>query len=143
MRTKFLRTQFLTGSRTQVRYLILLLVSMVVPAVFVGGCLYYLIFNLMAKQLGIPEYIAYNLEPVLRQINVILLIGIPPLFLVLILWGIAMSNRFAGPIARLEAEIRKISESKDFKHRVMLRKYDDLKPVADQLNRLLDKMEGK
>lgn len=143
MRNKFLRTNLLTGSRTQRKYLILLMVSMVVPMVFVGGCLYYLIFNIMAEQLGIPEHIAYNLFPVLNKINVILAIGIPPLFLILILWGVLLSHRFSGPIERLETEIDKISASRDYKHRIHLRKHDDLKNVADALNRLLDKVEGK
>jgi len=143
MRTKFLRTRFITGSRTQWKYLVFLMVSMVAPMVFVGGCLYYLIFNIMAEQLGIPEHIAYNLFPVLNKINVILIIGVPPIFLILIIWGIALSHRFAGPIERMESEINKISGSKDYAHRIKLRKHDDLKPVADSLNRLLDKIEGK
>ena len=87
MRTKFLRTRFLTGSRVQLKYLALLLASMLVPMAFVGVCLYYLIFNIMAEQLGIPEQIAYNLSPVVSKINMILLIGVPPVLLILILVG--------------------------------------------------------
>lgn len=143
MRTKFLRTRLLTASRMQWKYLMLLMVSMVIPMVFVGGCLYYLIFNIMAEQLGIPEHIAYNLFPVLNKINIMLVIGLPPLFIILIAWGAVLSHRFAGPIDRLEKEIDKISESKDYAHRIRIRKSDDLKPVADALNRLLDKIEGR
>ena len=46
MRTRFWRTKYLTGSKTQVRYLILLMISMVVPLVFAVGCLYYLVFRI-------------------------------------------------------------------------------------------------
>lgn len=143
MRNRFFRTNLLTGSRTQWKYLALLMVSMVVPMIFVGGCLYYLIFNVMAEQLGIPEHIAYNLLPVLNKINAILIIGIPPLFLILSIWGVVLSHRFAGPIERFEAEVDKISESGDYKRRIRLRKHDDLKGVADAFNRLLDKIERK
>lgn len=143
MRQKLFRTKYLTGSHIQMRYLTLLMVSMIVPLLFVGGCLYYLIFTLMAKQLGIPEYIAYHLSPVIREINFILLIGIPPILLVLIIWGIVLSHRFAGPLERMDDELKKVTKEGKYKHRLHLRKNDDLKPIADTINKLLDKVEGK
>ncbi|MFA5145989.1 MAG: HAMP domain-containing protein [Candidatus Omnitrophota bacterium] len=142
MRTRFIRVKFFTGGPVQLRYLFLLMVSMIVPVLFVGGCLYYLIFNVMAEQLGIPEYIAYNLFPVIQKINFVLLIGVPPLFLILMIWGIAMSHRFVGPMERLEREIRRISDSGDFSKRIRVRRRDDVRPVAEALNKLLDKIEG-
>jgi HAMP domain-containing protein len=143
MRAKFFRTKYLTGSPIQMMYLRLLMVSIIVPLVFVAGCLYYLIFTLMAAQLGIPEYIAYNLSPVLKKINMILLVGIPPLLVILLLWGIAVSHRFAGPLERLEEELKKITEKGDYRHRIHLRKNDDVRPIADAINKLLDKLEGR
>jgi len=143
MRVKFFRTKYLTGSHIQMRYLAFLMVSMIIPLVFVCGCLYYLIFTLMARQIGIPEYIAYHLLPVVKEINIILLIGVPPLLLILIVWGIVLSHRFAGPLERLESEVRKISDEGRYKHRIHLRKSDDVRPIADAINKLLDKLEGK
>jgi HAMP domain-containing protein len=34
-------------------------------------------------------------------------------------------------------------EKGDYRHRIHLRKADDIKPLADAINRLLDKIEGK
>lgn len=124
------------------RYLTLLMISMVIPLVFAVGCLYYLIFTIMAEQIGIPEYVAQTLFPVIGKINAILLIGVPPLFIMLILWGIVLSHRLAGPMERLERDIKKISEG-DYAKRIHVRKNDDIKPLADALNILLDKIEGK
>jgi len=143
MRVKFFRTKYFTGSHIQVKYLVLLFVSMAVPLVLVGACMYYLIFTLMAEQIGIPEYIAHNIFPVVNKINAMLLIGVPPLFLLLILWGVILSHRFAGPLERLEKELKEIYEDKRHKHRITLRKHDDIKPVADSINMLLDKIEGQ
>lgn len=143
MRTRFIRSKFLTGSPIQLKYLYLLMASMVIPLLFVGGCLYYLIFNIMAEQLGIPESIAYNLFPVIKKINMILALGLPPIFLILILWGIIISHRFAGPLERLEKEIDKLSKSDDYSMRIKVRKYDDIKPIEKAINKLLDKVEGK
>lgn len=143
MRNKFLRTKYLTGSRIQLHYLTLLMVSIIVPLVFSAACLYYLIFKIMAEQLGIPEYIAVNLFPVIHKINMILLIGVPPLFLILVLWGVVLSHRFAGPIERLEKELRRIAAHRDYKIRIRVRKGDDVKPLADAINEMLDSIERK
>ncbi|MDD5428570.1 MAG: hypothetical protein PHI58_04965 [Candidatus Omnitrophica bacterium] len=143
MRAKFLRTKYLTGSRIQMHYLALLMISIIAPLVFSVACLYYLVFKIMAEQLGIPEYIALNLFPVIHKINMVLLIGMPPLFLILIVWGVVLSHRFAGPIERLEKELKRIAHSKDYKIRLRVRKGDDIKPVADAVNELLNSVERK
>lgn len=143
MRARFFRTKYLTGSSIQMMYLRLLMISIIVPLIFVAGCLYYIMFKLMAVQLGIPEYIAYNLTPVMYKINIILLIGSPLLLVILLVLGIVVSHRFAGPLERLEAELKKITEKGDYKHRIHLRKNDDVRPIADAINKLLDKLEGK
>lgn len=124
------------------RYLGLLIISMIAPLIFVTACLYYLIFKIMAEQIGIPEYIAYNLFPVINKINLILLIGLPPLFLILILWGIVLSHRFAGPLERVEKELHRIVDHSEHHKRLKLRRHDDMEPIAGAINKLLDKLEG-
>lgn len=143
MRTRFLRTKYLTGSHIQMKYLGLLMLSMVVPLIFVGGCLYYLIFNIMAEQIGIPEYIARNMFPVIGKVNMILLIGVPPLFALLMLWGVVLSHRFAGPVERLERELKKVTEQEHYSHRIKVRRHDDMKPIVDTINELLGKLEER
>lgn len=139
----FRRKKLLANKRVQLKYLLLLIVSMAVPLLFAIGCLYYLIFTLIAEQLGIPESIAYNLLPVVKKINTILAIGLPPLFLLLIWWGIMLSHRFAGPLQRIEKELHKITHSGDYSHRIHLRKNDDVKLIADAINKLLDVIHRK
>ena len=143
MRTKFLRTKYLTGSRIQLHYLLLLMVSIIVPLVVSAACLYYLIFKIMAEQLGIPEYIALTLLPVIHKINMILLISVPPLFLILIIWGIVLSHRFAGPIERMVKEVKKIAAHRSYSTRIRLRKGDDINPLADAVNELLESVEKR
>jgi signal transduction histidine kinase len=121
----------------------LLLVSIIVPTIFVGGCLYYLMFNIMAEQLGIPESIAYHLLPVVDKINMILLIAVPPATLVIIWWGVVLSHRFAGPMERLERELKAIYESGDYSKRIHLRKSDDVHQIAVAINRILEKAETR
>ena len=137
------RKSILTNKRVQLKYLVLLVISMAVPLLFAIGCLYYLILTLVAEQLGIPESIAYNLFPVVKKINAVLAVGLPPLFLLLIWWGTVLSHRFAGPLQRIEKELHKITHNHDFTHRIILRKNDDVKPVADAINKLLDSIHKK
>jgi hypothetical protein len=137
------RKKILTNKQVQLKYLVLIIVSMAVPLLFAIGCLYYLILTLVAEQLGIPESIAYNLFPVVKKINALLAIGLPPLFLLLIWWGTVLSHRFAGPLQRIERELHRITHNHDFSHRIHLRKNDDVKPVADAINRLLDSIHKK
>ena len=139
----FRRRKILANRRVQFKYLILLIVSMAIPLLFAIGCLYYLIFTVMAEQLGIPESIAYNLFPVVKKINAILAIGLPPLFLLLIWWGAILSHRFAGPLERLEKELQNITHTHDFSHRIKLRKNDDVRSLADAINKLLESIHGK
>ena len=54
-----------------------------------------------------------------------------------------LSHKFAGPLERLEKELKRILEHGDYKTRVHLRKSDDIKPIADEINRILDRLEGK
>jgi len=116
---------------------------MVVPLVFAVGCLYYLIFKIMAEQLGVPEYIAYNLFPVINKINLILLIGVPPLLIVLIVWGIVLSHQFAGPMERLEKDLHRIVDHGEYNRRIKVRKNDDMAPIVAAINRILEKLEEK
>lgn len=143
MGSKIMRKRFFTRRITQRRYLVLLLVSMLVPLVVVGGCLYYLIFMVMADQLGIPESIAINLFPVIQKINLVLLVAVPPVILVMVLWGVFLSHRFVGPLDRLEDELDRMAEDSDYSRRITLRKNDDLKPIADRINKLLDAIHRK
>lgn len=139
----FRRKKIFSNKQVQLKYLILLIVSMMIPLLFAIGCLYYLIFTVMAEQLGIPESIAYNLFPVIKKINAILAVGLPPLFLLLIWWGTILSHRFAGPLQRLEKELHKVAHSSDYSHRILLRKGDDLRPLAGAINKLLETIQKK
>ena len=136
------RKKYYIKSGLQARYLGLIVLAVTLPAFLFSFCLYYLIFYLMAEQLGIPESIAYNITPVLGKINLILLLGLPLIVIALLLWGLFISHRIAGPIYRLEKELAKIAGG-DFSLRIKLRRKDELVSIAEGINRVLDRVEGK
>jgi hypothetical protein len=123
----------------QKRILILIFASAVIPTSLAVVALYYLIFNLMAWQIGIPEAIAYNLIPVVQKVNLIISITIP--IALLLIWFIALelSHRIAGPLFRLEKELDERITGKTSGVDIKLRKKDELKTLVGKINKLINK----
>lgn len=138
----FRRRRLLIKMAMQFRFLRMVLIAMLAPTIFVSACLYYFIFYLLAQQLAIPESIAYNLIPVIKKINFTLLVGFPLLVALILLWGLILSHRYAGPIYRLEKELDSIAEG-NFNIRIKLRKHDELISIADRINKVLDKVQSE
>jgi nitrogen fixation/metabolism regulation signal transduction histidine kinase len=94
----------------------------------------------MAEQLAIPESIASNLIPVVEKINFLLIVGIPPIIVLLFIWGGILTHRFIGPLNRLEKDLKKIADG-DYSVRLRIRKDDDLHSLTDAINKVIDKLE--
>lgn len=135
-----MRKIYFIKNALQFKYLSLIITAMVLPTILVGGCLYYLIFSIMAEKLGIPESIALNLTPVINKVNLLIAIVFPVIFLILLIWGVIITHRLTGPVMRLERELDDIAMGKHHK-RIYLRRNDDLKSVADRINKVLDKLK--
>ncbi len=142
MSTAHRRRRYFIKSGLQIRYLRVILLAIILPTFLFSICLYYMIFYLMAQQLGIPESIVYNITPVLKKINFILLTGMPIISILLLFWGLIISHRIAGPVYRLEQDLEKIAKG-DFSLRIKLRKKDELSSIAEGINKVLDKVEKK
>ncbi len=125
----------------QAKYLLLVLLAMLAPMVLMGFCFYTLVFDLMARQLVFPEAIFANLVPVIDRINNLLSLTLPVLALIILWCALVISHRFAGPIERLEKDLDQIL-SGDSRHRVHLRKNDDLSGVADRVNALARRLHN-
>jgi methyl-accepting chemotaxis protein len=123
----------------QNKTLMLVFFAAVAPMAIVSICLYYLIFNMLAWQLGIPEIIAYNLVPVARKVNIILLISLPVVLFFIWLIALELSNRIAGPVYRLEKELDSRIDGKQTGP-IKLRERDELKVLADKINKLMGKI---
>ncbi|NCB07810.1 MAG: HAMP domain-containing protein [Bacteroidia bacterium] len=120
----------------QNKTLLLVFASAVIPMAVVVMCLYYLIFNMLAWQMGIPEMVAYNLIPVVRKVNMILLVLLPVVLIVIWFVALELSHRIAGPIYRLEKELDSMISGKS-QGPIKLRPRDELKALADKINRLV------
>lgn len=129
-RKKYLGTAF------QKKLLFLVFASSIIPAAVVALGLYYLIFNTLALEMVIPEVIAYNLLPLLRKVNLIIGITLPIVLVVIWFLALELSHRIAGPLYRIEKELDEMLQSGK-RGPIKLRPKDELKSLADKLNRLL------
>ncbi len=114
--------------------------AMLIPTLFVGGCLYYFILTVMAEQLALPDVIARNLLPVIERINLVLIVGLPIVFAVMLTWAIVLSYKFVAPLERLEEDLEKIDEG-DYSVRLEVSQDHELSPIANVINDLVDQLE--
>lgn len=121
----------------QRKYLRLVLISMGLPAILAMACIYYIIWQTVAREIAIPELIVETLFPAYAQVNAILLIGLPILFATIFYFSIQLTHRLAGPLERIERTLADMSRRHDFSAPIRIRKEDDLHGLVHQINRAL------
>lgn len=121
-------------------YLLAIVLSMVLPVLLVAGCLYYIIFKILADEMVLPDVIARDLLPVIERINFLLLVGLPIVFVVILTWAVILVHKVIAPLERLEEDLVRI-DGGDYSARLQVQHDHDLKPVADVINDLVEKLE--
>ncbi len=124
------------GTSFQKKLLFLVFASAMVPAVIVALCMYYMIFNMLAWQMVIPETIINNLMPVLKKVNLILAIAAPIVLIVIWLVALELSHRIAGPLYRMEKDLDERLAGRA-KGPIKLRPKDEFKILVEKINRLI------
>lgn len=126
------------ANRFQRKILNLVFFSTVVPMSIGVICLYYLIFNVVAGEMGIPEAIGYTLIPAAQKAAGIAIIGFLFSVCILWMWALKVSHRLAGPLERLcqELDDRICGKKKGY---IYFRKGDYLAILAGRINALLGK----
>jgi len=135
------RRRYLVKKKLQFKYLLFVLLAMLIPTIVVGAALYYLIWETIAAEIAVPEAIAAALVPALEKVNVILIISVPLVFAVILLFSVFISHRIAGPVYRLEKEMKKIADG-DYLRRIKLRSNDELQEIAEGINSVLEHFAG-
>lgn len=114
------------------------LAAALLPCFVVTIALYYLIFNVMSGQLGIPEAIAYNIIPAAREVSLYLILAAPASVFIILLIAYRITYRIIGPFDRIVRELDEVAKDKKQDH-IVLRKKDKFKPLVDGINKLIDK----
>lgn len=111
----------------------------VIPALVATIAVFYLIFNITAEQIGIPEAIAANIFPAAYRVIEILIIAIPASILLVLFLAHRITHRIIGPFDRVVREID-ATASGARRGAISLRKGDKFAPLVDAVNRLIAKI---
>lgn len=134
------RSCFCIANRFQRKILSLVFFSTVVPMIISVICIYYLIFNVVASEMGIPEVIGYALIPAAKRTAVIAIAGFLISVVLIWMWALGASHRLAGPLERLCKDIDDVVSGKR-KSYIYFRKNDYLAVLAGRINSLIDKLK--
>lgn len=134
------RSCFCIANRFQRKILTLVFFSTVVPMAITTICLYYLIFNVIASEMGFPEAIGYTLIPAARKVALMAIVGFIVTVMFIWIWAMRVSHRLAGPLERLcrDLDSRISGKSKGY---IYFRKGDYLAILAGRINSLLDRIK--
>ena len=131
------RRRFLVNRDFQFRYIGLV----AIPLVLFLVSLYYLIYYAVFDQILIPEALATTLLPAMKKVNFTLLIAAPVCLFVIVRMALVYSNRFIGPIPRLERELNKVIAG-DRTVRLKTRDGDELNSFISKVNVLLEQINN-
>ena len=110
------------------------------PTIITTVSLFYLIFNITAEQMGIPEAIAYNIMPAAQRVTIILLVTIPLATVGILVLAHKLTHNIVGPFDRI---VRELGECLDGKRQnpITIRQSDKFLPLVSRINQLLDKIK--
>ncbi|MBD3296183.1 MAG: HAMP domain-containing protein [Candidatus Omnitrophica bacterium] len=131
---KHKRRQYLISRRFQIKYISLILLFMFGTAVITGYMVYVTTWVMFGEKLA-AVYPQGLLLEVVKNVNMVLLLRLIFLSPLVILVGLILSHRIAGPIYRIREQLKKI-RSGDHGHDIKLREKDELKDLADEVNDL-------
>ncbi|MBU4312678.1 MAG: hypothetical protein KJ706_08180 [Candidatus Omnitrophica bacterium] len=98
-------------------------------------------FGLFFKWIIPPIILLFLVLYYLKSSPVVIVLGIVVVFFVS--WRVLiLSHRLAGPIYRLEKDLQDIAKG-NFSMRINFRKKDELKSIAEGINKILDEMEKR
>jgi HAMP domain-containing protein len=133
------RTRLFVLRGFQIRYISLILLFMFVTVGVTAYMVYMTTWVMFGEKLAAvyPQGLLFD---IVNKVNAVLFLRLIFLSPLVILIGLILSHRIAGPIYHIETFIKKIL-SDDYGHRVTLRENDELQDLAKGLNALVEKLD--
>ena len=140
MKKKYRRRQLLIIKRFQIRYISLILLFMFATALLTGYTVYVTTWIMFGEKLAAvyPQGLLFDIA---KKVNMVLFLRLIFLSPMVILIGLVLSNRIAGPIYRIRLFLKDLTEG-NYEGRIRLRKKDELKDVAEDLNILVSSLDS-
>lgn len=132
------RTTLFIAKRFQIRYITLILAFIFVTALITGYTVYYTTWIMFGEKLA-AVYPQGLLIDIVNKVNTVLFLRLIFLTPLVVLIGLVLSNRIAGPIYRIQKFVKKVHVG-DYTEKLSLREKDELQDVATALNSLVSKL---
>ncbi len=135
--TQFQRKIIMIKRGLQMKYVLLVFVTVFLTAIVVSLDVYYVIGKSV-----LLHYEEVNLLPVIKSATLLLAMHLSLYLLVVIVCSIFVSHRFAGPIFRLERVSENLAKG-DLTVSVQFRKGDEFFETAEYMNRMIAALREK
>lgn len=134
------RTRLLIARRFQMKYISLILVLMFATVMLTGYMVYVTTWIMFGEKLA-AVYPQGLLLDIVQKVNMVLLLRMIFLSPLVILIGLVLSNRIAGPIYRIQRFLHNVTNG-HYETRLKLREKDELQDLAESLNFLVSKLRS-
>ncbi|HRY28792.1 MAG TPA: hypothetical protein P5079_02005 [Elusimicrobiota bacterium] len=133
-RPNFLKRKYLVNKPLQLKYAFWIGAALFVLMLLAQAHTYFTIESIL------PNLFSSALGRQARSLQTWLLLNSLIYLAVVVILSVFLSHRIAGPVYHFEKEIREVLESNDPSRRITLRKGDELHSLADQINKLLERL---
>lgn len=129
---KLSRKKYIVSPNYQIKYVGIMLMTVLSTALFVGGGVYFTIMTVVNR--NFPDLDSRKLfsDIVFSQANQLFMIALPLVLIAVIYISIFISHKISGPEYRLKRILDSMGRG-DFAVPVKLRKGDELQPLADKI----------
>ena len=135
------RGRLLVAKKFQVKYIGFILGFMFFVVIVTGYIVYATTWIMFGEKLA-AVYPQGLLLDIVKKVNMVLLIRMLLLTPLVILIGLIISNRMAGPIYHIKEYLKKI-DAGDYDKELNLRKKDELQDLAAEINHFVANLKGK
>ena len=139
-RPRFRRKQYIVLAKFQLKYAGLILLLMFLTAATCAYVVYYTTMILMGEKLA-NVYPQGQLVTIVKMVNLRLLAGIVLVSPLVLILGIYLSHKIAGPMYRMEKYLNGMAAG-DFTSRIVLRKGDEFAGLAESMNKANDAIKS-
>lgn len=134
------RSQYLVAKEFQLKYVGVILALMLATAVLCAYVVYYTAMVSMGEKLALV-YPQGRLISIIKTVNFRILFSLVIVTPLVVVLGIVLSHRIAGPIYRIEKFLNTVSTG-DLSARLTLRKNDEFINVATAINTAIDSIKS-
>ena len=140
-KTRYKRKQYIVRKEFQLKFIGLILGVVLLSSFIVGYTIYYNSWVMLGGKLA-NVYPQGRLADIFRTVNIKILINVIFVTMLCMGIGIVTSHKIAGPIFRIKAFVMGLAAG-NYSSRIRLRRGDDLQDLAEELNKLAEKLERK